>query len=84
MYLTCNSSNSSPAVTELIKLLTLIYFRGKHPASRGSGVTSSIVDKYSYFEYSKMLSRQKHVSSLTFPQRSQTFGNAHLVHRIVI
>ena len=31
-----------------------------------------------------MLSRQKHVSSLTFPQRSHTLGNVHLSHKIMI
>jgi hypothetical protein len=48
------------------------------------GVTSSIVNKYYYFEYGKILSRQKQVSTLTFPQRSHVFGNAHLSHKIVI
>jgi hypothetical protein len=34
--------------------------------------------------YGKMLSRQKQVSFLTVPQRSHSFGNPHLSHKMVI
>jgi hypothetical protein len=38
------------------------------------GVTSSYVNKYLYFVHANMLSKQKIVNSLTFPQRSHTLS----------